>query len=80
MRSLDTNIAVQRDATANADRTLQLGNPSHNFDLIGEPRGARFSPASDVLPFSSLFTFTRPGSSLERCKIITGAAARLHRE
>ena len=42
-RSPDTNIAVQRDATANADRTLQLGNPSHNFGLIRRSRAARAS-------------------------------------
>jgi hypothetical protein len=59
-RSLDTNIAVQRCATAKADRTLQLGNPSHNFTLIRQSRVARFSPAPDVLPFPGLFLYSRP--------------------
>jgi hypothetical protein len=34
----------------------------------------------DVLPFCGLLLFTRPSSPLKRFKIITGAAARLHRE
>jgi hypothetical protein len=33
-----------------------------------------------VLRFPGLFLLTRPTSPLERFKIITGAAARLHRE
>jgi hypothetical protein len=31
MHSPGTNIAVQRGATANADRTLLFSNPSHNL-------------------------------------------------
>jgi hypothetical protein len=65
-RSLSTNIAVQR---------AQLQTPLERCRLAirlticfdqAEPRGARFSVASDVLPFPDLFLFTRPSSLLER--------------
>jgi hypothetical protein len=68
-RSLELNIAVQRDAIANADRALQLAIRLTICSAQAERRGARFSPVSDVLPFSSgLFVFTRPSSSLDVSK------------
>jgi hypothetical protein len=68
MRSLDTNIAVQRCAAANADRTLLLAIRLTICSDLTEPRGARFSLATDVLPFCGLLLFTRPNTPLDPSK------------
>jgi hypothetical protein len=80
MHSLDTNIAVQRaQPQTQIERRYLAIRLTICFDQAA-PHGARFSPASDVLPFPGLLLLTRPSSPLEHFKIITGAAARLHRE